>query len=88
MKPSPHVASRSEKRGSQHVRLRDKTPSAPQVPETADPVIEALEAAHAAAVAAKEWARARVLASELDARQEALNAGNVVPLPSPARKKS
>jgi hypothetical protein len=69
------------------MRLREKTPSAPQVPKTADPVTEALEAAHIAAVRAKDWVRARVLASELYARQEALNADNVVPLPSPARKK-
>jgi hypothetical protein len=70
------------------VRLREKTPSAPQVPETLDPVTEALEAAHAAAVGAKDWARARVLAAELDGRQKALKAHNVVPLPSPARKKT
>jgi hypothetical protein len=58
------------------------------VPETADPVMEALEAAHAAAGARKDWARARVLAAELDARQKALRADNVLSLPSPARKKS
>ena len=41
------------------------------MPETLDLVTEALEAAHAAAVRAKDWARARVLASELYSRQEA-----------------
>jgi hypothetical protein len=50
--------------------------------------MEALEAAHAAAGARKDWARARVLAAELDARQKALRADNVLSLPSPARKKS
>ncbi|HWL40759.1 MAG TPA: hypothetical protein VNO75_11035 [Gemmatimonadaceae bacterium] len=56
--------------------------------ETADPVTEALEAAHAAAVAEKDWSRACVLASELEARHKALTAGNVVHLTSLTCKKS
>lgn len=53
-----------------------------------DPVCQALETAHAAAVTEKDWLRARALATELEARHEALNAANVVPIRRPARRHS
>jgi hypothetical protein len=68
-------------------RRRENTAPA-QLLANLDPIAEALEVAHAAAVAVKDWARARALAAELEARHKALTAPNVLPLPYPARKKS
>lgn len=74
------------------MRLWEKTPFAPQVPETLDPVTEALESAHAAAVAVEDWTRARTLASELEARHKAFKgrpkATTALPSPSPVRRKA
>jgi len=85
------VASRSLTQRRRGFSIREATgedASAPQLPETVDPVTEALEAAHAAAVAAKDWSRARILASELDARGRAVTAANVVRLSPATRRRS
>jgi hypothetical protein len=69
---------------SDDARTRGEPVSAPEVSQT-DPITEALERALAQAVAAKDWPRARAFADALEARRAALQAPNVLRLPSPAR---
>jgi hypothetical protein len=81
------VSSRGKTGPAVSRRARENAGAAPTGPET-DAVTEALEMAHADAVSAKDWTRAKTLATALEERREALAAPNVVLLPARGRRGS
>jgi integrase len=71
-----------------HPLPRPKGATGDQFGSDSDPVSEALEQAHGAAVTSKDWGRARSLSAELEARHKALAAPNVVPMLRRSRGRS
>ena len=76
---------RPETSNSEHARTRETTAPAPQVSET-DAVVGALQEALAKAVEAKDSTKIRSLAGAIADRIAALQAPNVVTMPSRKRR--